>query len=189
MSNTTDTVVLPWWYGAVFVWMDERTWWSLMEVRSGWSPWRGGTTLCQGLRPRFCPDARQCPTSHGQSRTSLPGAGRHRRHGVASAIPRLESDWAFVGHPPETCFRASEPTCDSTGPHSSPEGGVERHIQYNAWNKATLGTYASDRIWGLAVLGKFTYIVAVWPIQPSPILTCLIAPGIAPIQQYVRGIC
>ncbi len=35
--------------------------------------------------------------------------------------PRLESDWAFVEHPPETCFKASEPTGDRTGPHSSPE--------------------------------------------------------------------
>ncbi len=32
-SNTTDTVVGPWWYGAAFVWTDEQTWWSLMEVR------------------------------------------------------------------------------------------------------------------------------------------------------------
>ncbi len=74
---------------------------------SGCSPWTGGMTLCRGFRSVFCIDARQCPTSHGQSRPSLPGAGRYRRHGVASAIPRLESDWAFVGHPPETCFRAS----------------------------------------------------------------------------------
>ncbi len=46
---------------------------------SRWSPWTDGTTLCRGFRSGFCPDARQCPTSHGQSRPSLPGAGRHRR--------------------------------------------------------------------------------------------------------------
>ncbi len=40
----------------------------------------------------FYPEAPQCQTSHGQSRPSLPGAGKHRRHGVASAIPTLESD-------------------------------------------------------------------------------------------------
>ena len=111
---------------------------------SGWSPWTGGTTLCRSFTAGFCLDARQCPTSHGQSRPSLPGAGRHRRHRSRSG-QRDPQTWirlSICGTSSRDVFQGVRTHRRQYKPSQQPwgrSGMASTRSLYAVWSGACLG--------------------------------------------------
>ncbi len=120
-------------------------WWRCINscAVSGWSPWTSCMTLCRGFRSGFCPDARQCPTSNGQGRPSLSGAGikattlwsgqRDPQTWIPLSIYGTSSRDVFQGvRTHRRQYRPSQQPCGRSGTTST-------RSLYAVWSGACLG--------------------------------------------------